>query len=212
LVQDYFNQGILQKTDVLNVEVRVNDLANQLQYAKSNVQNASDYLAFLINEDPKEKSLNPTKALQTALTLEITTETLSDNRKDLQAMAKSTAAYQKMLQSAKMNFLPHLNAFGSYELYDRNLFGTAAKGYLVGAQLSWSLFDGYQSIGKAGQGQSRVLKIIARNPAIQSAKPTGMEQNQPTAQRCRKQSGLVTAFRPIAGSLQNPPKPIRAGT
>jgi len=57
-----------------------------------------------------------------------------------------------------MNFLPHLNAFGSYELYDRNLFGTAAKGYLVGAQLSWSLFDGYQSIGKSGKAKAEFLK------------------------------------------------------
>lgn len=158
LVQDYFKQGILQKTDVLNVEVRVNDLANQLQYAKSSVQNASDYLAFLINEDPKGKVFKPDENLTNRIALEVTTPTLSDNRKDLQAVEKSTAAYQKMLQSAKMNFLPRLNAFGSYELYDRNLFGTAAKGYLVGAQLSWSLFDGYQSIGKAGKAKAEFLK------------------------------------------------------
>lgn len=158
LVQDYFKQGILQKTDVLNVEVRVNDLANQLQYAKSNVQNASDYLAFLINEDPKGKVFKPDEALANSIAPEFTTETLSANRKDLQAMTQSTAAYQKMWQSARMNFLPRLNAFGSYELYDRNLFGTAAKGYLVGAQLSWHLFDGYQSIGKAGKAKAEFLK------------------------------------------------------
>ena len=46
LVDNYFKQGLLQKTDLLNVQVRVNEIANQLQYAKSNVQNASDYLAF----------------------------------------------------------------------------------------------------------------------------------------------------------------------
>jgi outer membrane protein TolC len=45
MVQNY-KQGLLQKTDLLNVQVRVNEVANQLQYAKSNVQNASDYLAF----------------------------------------------------------------------------------------------------------------------------------------------------------------------
>jgi hypothetical protein len=33
-------------------------------------------------------------------------------------------------------------------MYDRNVFGTSAKGYLVGAQLSWNVFDGYKSIGK----------------------------------------------------------------
>lgn len=158
LVQNYFSQGILQKTDVLNVEVRVNDLANQLQYAKSNVQNASDYLGFLIDEDPKGKVFKPEEALANSIVPEIITVTLSDSRKDLQAMERSTTAYQKMLQSAKMNFLPRLNAFGTYELYDRKLFGTAAKGYLVGAQLSWSLFDGYRSIGKADKAKAEFLK------------------------------------------------------
>ena len=48
LVENYFKNGMLQKTDLLNVQVRVNEITNQLQYAKSNVQNASDYLAFLL--------------------------------------------------------------------------------------------------------------------------------------------------------------------
>ena len=51
LIENYFKQGILQKTDLLSVQVRVNEIKNHLQYAKSNVQNASDYLGFLLNED-----------------------------------------------------------------------------------------------------------------------------------------------------------------
>ena len=50
---------MLQKTDLLSVQVRVNEVANQLQYAKSNVQNASDYLAFLLNEDSSDKVYKP---------------------------------------------------------------------------------------------------------------------------------------------------------
>ena len=57
-----------------------------------------------------------------------------------------------------MNFLPRLNAFGSYELYDDTLFGTSAKGYLVGAQLSWSLFDGYKLIGKMEKAKAEFQK------------------------------------------------------
>jgi outer membrane protein TolC len=52
-----------------------------------------------------------------------------------------------MLQSSKMTFLPRLNAFGSYELYDDTLL-ELTKGYVVGAQLLWNVFDGYKSIGK----------------------------------------------------------------
>lgn len=158
LVDNYFKQGMLQKTDLLNVQVRVNEIANQLQYAKSNVQNASDYLAFLLNEDSNGKIYKPSEELDNIIVIEEINISLSDNRKDIQAMSKSSEAYAKMLQSSKMAFLPRLNAFGSYELYDKNFLGTAAKGYLVGAQLSWNVFDGYKSIGKFQKAKAESQK------------------------------------------------------
>ena len=158
LVDNYFKQGMLQKTDLLNVQVRLNEIANQLQYAKSNVQNASDYLAFLLNEDSNGKIYKPSEELDNVIVIEEINTSLSDNRKDIQAMSKSSEAYAKMLQSSKMAFLPRLNAFGSYELYDQNFLGTAAKGYLVGAQLSWNVFDGYKSIGKFQKAKAESQK------------------------------------------------------
>ena len=163
LVNDYFKQGLLQKTDLLNVQVRVNDLSNQLQFAKSNVQNASDYLAFLLNEDTKGKIYRPSETLENAIAVAAPTNQMAATRKDFQAMEKSTQAYEKMLQSSKMNFLPRLNAFGSYELYDQNLFGTNAQGYLIGAQLSWNLFDGYKSIGKMEKAKADLQKSTLEN-------------------------------------------------
>ncbi|WP_369752181.1 TolC family protein [Flavobacterium sp. WC2409] len=158
LIDNYFKQGMLQKTDLLSVQVRVNEVKNQLQYAKSNVHNASDYLAFLLNEDIGDKVYKPTEELENTITIKNIDTTLSENRKDIQAMDQSTEAYQKMFLSSKMNFLPRLNAFGSYELYDDVLFGTKAKGYVVGAQLSWNVFDGFKSIGKMEKAKADFQK------------------------------------------------------
>lgn len=158
LIENYFKQGILQKTDLLSVQVRVSEIKNQLQYAKSNVQNASDYLAFLLNEDLGDKVYKPAEALENTITIQTINTSLSANRKDIQAMDQSTEAYQKMLLSSKMTFLPRLNAFGSYELYDDILFGTNAKGFVVGAQLSWNVFDGYKSIGKMEKAKADFQK------------------------------------------------------
>jgi outer membrane protein TolC len=158
LVGNYFKQGILQKTDLLSVQVRVNEIKNQLQYAKTNVQNASDYLAFLLNEDLTGAVYKPAEGLENTITLKTINTSLSANRKDIQAMEQSTEAYQKMLQSSKTTFLPRLNAFGSYELYDDTLFGTNAKGYVVGAQLVWNVFDGYKSIGKMEKAKADFQK------------------------------------------------------
>ena len=148
LVDNYFKQGLLQKTDVLSVQVRVNEIKNQVQLAKSNVRNASDYLAFLMQEDLGGKVYRPVEELENSISIAETNLDLTDSRKDIMAMMKSTDAYEAVLKSAKMNFLPRLNAFGTYELYDNKIFGADAKGYLVGVQLSWNVFDGYKSIGK----------------------------------------------------------------
>ncbi len=168
LVENYFKQGILQKTDLLSVQVHVNEIKNQLQYAKSNVQNASDYLAFLLNENTNGKIYKPVEQLDNTITVKTINTQLSDNRKDIQAMDKSSEAYAKMLQSSKMNFLPRLNAFGSYEMYDDKLLGNSAKGYLVGAQLAWSVFDGYKSIGKMEKNKAEFQKAAIETQQYKS--------------------------------------------
>lgn len=148
LVENYAKQGMLQKTDLLSVQVRVNEVKNQLQYAKSNVQNTSDYLAFLLNEDNTNKVYKPIEDIENVIEISAFEPKLISNRKDILAMDKSVEAYGKVTQMNKMSFLPRLNAFGSYELYDTQIFQTGAKGYTIGAQLSWSVFDGYKTIGK----------------------------------------------------------------
>lgn len=180
LVQNYFQQGLLQKTDLLNVQVRVNEITNQLQYAKSSIQNASDYLAFLLNEDSKNKIFKPSEELENMISVEIINPTLSDNRKDIQAMSKSTNAYQQMLLSSKMNFFPRINAFGNYEMYDKNFLGTLAKGYLVGAQISWNVFDGYKSIGKMNKAKADFQK--AEVETEQYKKQSQLELNKTNRQ------------------------------
>lgn len=180
LVSNYFQQGLVQKTDVLNVEIRVNEVENQYQYAKSNIRNASDYLGFLIDEDSKDKIYKPSEVLATTITISTFKDKLPENRKDIQAMNESTSAYQKMYTSSKLHFLPRLNAFGSYELYDQTLFGTKAKGYVVGAQLSLSIFDGYQSIGKMAKAKAEYQKATLETE--QYKKQSQLELNKTNRQ------------------------------
>lgn len=51
-----------------------------------------------------------------------------------------------MYKADKMGLLPRLNAFASYEMHDNKIAGVDARGYLIGAQLSWDLFDGFKKI------------------------------------------------------------------
>lgn len=156
LADDSFKQGYLQRADVLNVEVRVTEVQNQLQTAKSNVQNASNYLSFLMNDDTYVV-YTPTDELNIA-TFTLEDKMVSENRSDIKAMQLATNAYEAMNKADKMAFLPRLNAFGSYELYDDKIFQGDANGYLFGAQLSWDLFQGSKRFGKVQKSKAEFEK------------------------------------------------------
>ena len=156
LADNSFKQGYLQRADVLSVEVRVTEVKNQLQTAKSNVQNASNYLSFLMNEK-EDVVYQPSDSL-TVSVLSLNDKTVSENRADIKAMQLVSDAFQSMHKADKMAFLPRLNAFGSYELYDDQIFQADANGYLFGAQLSWDLFQGSKRFGKAQKSKAEFEK------------------------------------------------------
>ena len=156
LADNSFKQGYLQRADVLSVEVRVIEVKNQLQNAKSNVQNASNYLSFLMNEKV-DVVYQPTDSLEITI-LSLDDKKISENRADIRAMQLASNAYQTMHKADIMAFLPTLNAFGSYELYDDQIFQADANGYLFGAQLKWDLFQGSKRFGKAQKSKAEYNK------------------------------------------------------
>ena len=156
IADNNFKQGYLQKSDILAVEVRVGEIENQLQYAKSNIQNASNYLSVLMN-DSSYAILQPIDSLKVTSD-ETNVQQFSVNRADIQAMASASKAYQQMHQADKMSFLPRLNAFGTYELHDDEVFQGNADGYLFGAELKWNILEGSKRFGKAQKSKAEYEK------------------------------------------------------
>ena len=156
MADNSFKQGFLQRADVLNVEIRVTEVKNQLQTAKSNIQNASNYLSFLM-DDKSYVVYQPTEVLAVS-SITIENKTISENRSDIKAMHLASKGYEAMNKADKMAFLPRLNAFGSYEMYDNKLFQGSANGYLIGAQLSWDIFKGSKRFGKAQKSKAEFEK------------------------------------------------------
>ena len=152
IAENSFKQGYLQRADILNIEMRVTDVVSQLQTAKSNVQNASNYLSFLMN-DKTDVIYSPSDELAITGTI-IEAQTISENRADIKALALASKAYEQMNKADQMAFLPRLNLFGSYQMYDNKIFQGGANGYLIGAQLSWDIFQGSKRFGKAQKSKS----------------------------------------------------------
>jgi outer membrane protein TolC len=157
LADNRFKQGYLQRADVLAIDVRVTEVRNQLQSAKSNIQNASNYASFLMNEN-SDVILKPTDNLSVSIFNLYEDKSISENRSDIKAMQLASNAYEAMNKADKMAFLPRLNAFGSYELYDDQIFQGDANGYLFGAKLSWTVFEGSKRFGKVQKSRAEFEK------------------------------------------------------
>jgi outer membrane protein TolC len=156
LADNRFSQGLLQRVAVLSVEVRVTEVKNQLQTAKSNVRNASNYVSFLMN-DERDVVYKPAANL-TVSSIHVGEKNISENRSDIKAMQFALKGYEAMNTADKMAFLPRLNAFGRYEMYDNKLFQGSANGYVIGAQLSWDIFQGSKRFGKAQKSNAEFKK------------------------------------------------------
>lgn len=150
-VTNFYNQGLVQKSDVLNAQVQVNTLESALAKAESNIHNASDGLRLLMGLDASNE-VYTTDSLSQKETL-YQAKALSSARADIMAMNKAVDATNMMVTSAKMAFLPRINAFGSYQLNDSKPLGFKSDSYLVGINLSWNIFSGNRNKSKMRSAQ-----------------------------------------------------------
>ena len=150
-VSNFYNQGLVQKSDVLNAQVQVNTIETALAKAESNIQNASDGLRLLIGLETSS-DVYTTDSLSQEISLYQDRE-LSSYRSDIMALNKAVDATNMMVKSSKMAFLPRINAFGSYSLNDSKAFKFGNDSYLVGINLSWTIFSGNQNRSKMKSAQ-----------------------------------------------------------
>jgi outer membrane protein TolC len=138
--KDYYNQGLIQKSDLLNAELQVMNIETQVKSSQSGIQDASDRLSILMGRS--------TGAVYTIDSFGITNSVIADSaglssdRSDFKALQTGMESYDMMIKSSKMSYLPRLNAFASYQLNDKSMFGSNANAYLTGIQLSWNIFNG----------------------------------------------------------------------
>lgn len=146
-VSNFYDQGLVQKSDVLNAQVQVNTIESALAKAESNISNASDGLRLLMGLRFSEAGVYHTDSLaQKGLDSPI--PVFSTMRSDVMAMQKAVEASKMMVRSSVMNFLPKINAFGSYQFNDTKFFGFKEDSYLAGISLTWNIFSGNQNRSK----------------------------------------------------------------
>ncbi|MDP4284516.1 MAG: TolC family protein [Bacteroidota bacterium] len=156
---DRYNQGLLQKSDVLNVEVEVKSVESNIADAESNIKDASDYLSLLMNVPAG--TVYQTEENSFTFSNTVSLDSLPGNRADFKAMEVGIKSYDLMIKSSRMSYLPRLNAFASYQLNDSKVLGFGANAYLAGLQLTWDIFKGNQTKNKIS------TQILERNKMVE---------------------------------------------
>ena len=157
LIKDYYDEGMITKADYLMAEVFVSNLESQKTEVESQFKNAGDNLKHLLGiEDNTQIETIDTLSFSKASELNFSTSSVLAKRTDLMAYTYKVDAMNKKHTMNWMKFLPRLNAFGSYEYNDTEVFGTNANNWMVGLNLQWNVFNGFQNIASIQKSKAEL--------------------------------------------------------
>lgn len=145
-VTNFYNQGLVQKSDVLNAQVQVNTIETALAKAESNIKNASDGLRILMGLEITGDTYQVDTLTQKELLP--SADIIAPTRADLMALSKVVDASTLMIKSSKMAFVPRINAFGAYQFNDGKPLKFGSDSYLIGINMNWKIFSGNQNKNK----------------------------------------------------------------
>jgi outer membrane protein TolC len=154
--KDRFDQGMMQKSDLLNVAVQVQAAELQHSQAKSQIENMSDQLTVLMGA-PKGVVYS-TKPYNLSPQTDIS-DSVSSGRSDIRALNAAVNSYDMAIKSTEMSWMPKLNAFANYNINDKSIAFNGAKSYIAGVQLSWDIFKGNQMNRKAATQRLEKTKV-----------------------------------------------------
>ena len=179
--QNNYDAGYLQKADLLQIEVRINEINNKILATRDQIEDLSDQLHSLMLDDDYA-IINPVEDLELATASEW--NDIQKDRSDLLAMDKANEAYEELLKSEKKTTLPRLNAFAVLETNDNSPIAVHAANYLVGVQFSWNIFDGLQKSARIQRAKSQIEKGKLN-------KQKHLRANQVSLQKTVRQSKLA---------------------
>jgi outer membrane protein TolC len=155
--KDYYDQGLIQKSDLLNADLHVMNIETQVKSSQSGIQDASDILSILMGRSTGTVyTIDPIGITNTVIADSVA---LSNERSDLKALQKGMESYDMMIKSSKMSYLPRLNAFASWQLNDKSMFDFNANSYFAGIRLSWNIFNGNRTRNTISQQQLEKEKL-----------------------------------------------------
>jgi outer membrane protein TolC len=147
LIKDYYDEGMITKADYLRGEVYVANLKSKKVEVENALQKVNDNLRVMLGLD-KSVEIQPTDTLSLPQIsgTNFDTDSIIESRSDIQAYSHKVSSFKNMKLMNQLKFLPRLNAFGIYEYNDTKAFGNGAKNWMIGLNLQWKIFNGFQNV------------------------------------------------------------------
>ncbi len=150
-----YETGMALLSDVLRAEVFLRKAEEKLEEAKRNYETAKKGISLIANTDYTGYDVEPLKECP-ALSKEELIEKALKSREDLMAMKESLKLFDEGYKATLGEHMPHIFAFASYNLYDRDIpFGADGSGYMVGLGVSVNINTGLASFKKAQSFKER---------------------------------------------------------
>jgi outer membrane protein TolC len=164
--QHRFDAGTVPRFDVLRAGVELANAKPRLIRAQNDLRLSRETLVKLLAIDPPGKRTEFTAInfvgelayeyriwdLPTALSKAL------NQRPELQQAGKRVTASQESIKVASSGYQPQVSVFGNYGVHDspfENDLDSTVHGWTVGAQASWSVFDGMLTHGKVLEARAQ---------------------------------------------------------
>lgn len=141
VAKNFYDRGLLLKSELLEMEIMVNQSQLALGAGKTNWENAQSQFNQVINTMEFTEYL-PTDSLVVHRRLIAADSGPDPDRADFKAMQHSIYSMEHMLRAADKAFIPKLQAFGNYQLNDEVPFENRATNYQLGLTMVWDIYKG----------------------------------------------------------------------
>lgn len=161
-----YEAGTVPRFNVLRAEVAVANqrpnlirARNAFRIAKNNLANQLGYnLPREVWEDIPLKLTDKLEAVPYQIALPDAIQQALERRTELGALRKAEQLQRENIIQAKAGYKPSLQGFGGYEWHSSQFnpgLENEVHGWVIGAQLNWSLFDGFDTRGRVIQAKAQ---------------------------------------------------------
>lgn len=151
-------EGLIQQSDLLQAKAYSLQMHTQVTTAEASVHNASDQLAILMGETPMEGKTYTVDRIAWDIPVDVNEASVM-GRTDILAYQEGLQAAKNQVKASKLTYLPRINAFGTYQLNDDDALGFSENSYLLGINMTWTLFKGSQNYHKLRGARFQVKKL-----------------------------------------------------